>query len=186
MASVNAPVKRDPVFTHEGARAVHLTPLAELRRSLLTALLWEDSFYESGADHAKRIGTLVAQVKPAEVAALAIEAREQMHLRHAPLALVRELARVKGNGPLVADTLARIIQRPDELSEYVALYFKDGRKPLSAGSKRGLRSAFAKFNRYSLAKYRSEGKSVKLADVLRLVRPKPAGDEQAALWKELR
>jgi 60 kDa SS-A/Ro ribonucleoprotein len=186
MASVNAPTRRAPVYTHEGGKAVHISPMDELRRSVLSSLLWEDAFYESGKDHAARIAALVAQVKPADVAALAIEAREQMHLRHTPLALVRELARVNGNGPLVADTLARVIQRPDELSEYVAIYFKDGRKPLSAGSKRGLRAAFGKFNRYSLAKYRSDDKAVKLADVLRMVRPKPVDAEQAALWKELR
>lgn len=186
MASVNTPTKRDPVFTHEGAKATHITPLAELRRSVLTALLWEDAFYEGGKDHAKRITDLIAQVKPEAVAALAVEAREQMHLRHAPLFLVRELARVKGNGTLVAETLARVIQRPDEIAEYVALYYGGKRQPISAGSKRGLQTAFAKFNRYSLSKYRSEGKSVKLADVLRMVRPKPEGDEQAALWKELR
>jgi len=186
MASVNTPTRRPPVFTHEGGKAVHLTPLQELRRSILAALLWEDAFYETGKGHGARVAALIPQVKATDVAALAIEAREQMHLRHAPLFLVRELARVKGNGALVASTLERIIQRPDEIAEYVALYYGGTRQPISAGSKRGLRAAFAKFSRYALAKYRSEGKAVKLADVLRLVRPKPKDAEQAQLWKELR
>ena len=35
MASLNKNTKRDPVYTHEGARASHITPMEELRRSVL-------------------------------------------------------------------------------------------------------------------------------------------------------
>jgi len=123
MARTNVAAARPPIRTHEGAPAVHLTPLKELRRSVLTALLWENTFYESGSVLAKRIEALVPQIKPEDVAALAVEARDTMYLRHVPLFLVRQLARVKGNGTLVAETLAKVIQRPDEMGEYLALYW---------------------------------------------------------------
>lgn len=171
--------------THEGTPAVQLTPYKALRRAVLSALLWEDAFYETGSEIAKGIAALVPQVKPDQIAALAIEARERMYLRHVPLFLVRELARVKGNGTLVADTLARVIQRPDELGEYLALYWRDGKDaPLSAGSKRGLARAFREFSAYSLAKYDRDA-VVKLRDVLRLTHAKPADQTQAALWKQV-
>lgn len=200
MASTNVSARRAPVFTHEGGRAAHnLTPLAELRRSTLAALLFEDLFYETGSAHAKRVAALVAACKPDDVAALAIECRERMHLRHIPLLLVRELARQSrpGNdalGTLVKTTLARVIQRPDEISEYLSLYWRDRKdgaqrgKPeaISRASLRGLAMAFQKFNRYSLSKYRGDGKRVKLVDALRLCRPTPKDAEQSALWKELR
>jgi len=92
--------------THEGAVAQHVDPRSELRRGVLTCLLWEDTFYEKGSDIAKRLAELVASNKPQDVAALACEARDQPQLRHVPLFLTRELARRKGAGPLVADTLA--------------------------------------------------------------------------------
>jgi 60 kDa SS-A/Ro ribonucleoprotein len=175
--------------THEGTPAQRLTPIKSLRRAVLTALLWEDSFYETGSDIAANVASLVPQCKPEQVAALAVEARESMYLRHVPLFLVRELARVKGNGALVADTLPRIIQRPDELGEYVALYWKgaktDAEKaPLSAGSKRGLAAAFGKFSTYQLAKYDRDA-AVKLRDVLRLTHAKPKDPAQAAIWKQV-
>ena len=75
------------VFTHEGAKAKRFTPEMELKRALMNCLLWEDQFYEDGVAIAERIKTLVPQVDPARVAALAIDARERMKLRHAPLLL---------------------------------------------------------------------------------------------------
>jgi hypothetical protein len=81
------------VFTHEGARARRFTPEEELRRSLMNCLLWEDQFYEDGVTIADRMAKLVPAVAPDKAAALAVEAREVMNLRHAPLLIVREMAR---------------------------------------------------------------------------------------------
>ena len=61
-----------------------------------------------------------------------------MKLRHVPLLLVREMARYATHRSLVAATLAAVIQRADELTEFVAIYWAEGRVPLSAQSKRGL------------------------------------------------
>ena len=184
MVQINFHRTKTRVFTHEGAVAQKIDPLRELRRTVLTCLLWEDTFYETGSEIATRLAELVRANRPEEVAAVAVEAREQMQLRHAPLYLVRELARRKGTGTLVADTIARVVQRADELSEFVALYWKDSRQPLSAGVKRGLAQAFRKFDAYQLAKYNRESE-VKLRDVLFLCHAKPVNAAQAALWKQL-
>jgi len=119
MAKMNVWKRLFPVRTHEGAVAQKVDAKGELRRTVLTCLLWEDTFYEKGSDIAKRIAELAARNKPEVVAALAREAREKMQLRHAPLFLTRELARRKGAGPLVAETLESVIQRADELGEFV-------------------------------------------------------------------
>jgi hypothetical protein len=34
-----------PVFTHEGAPAVHANPKQQLRRAVMACLLWEKQFY---------------------------------------------------------------------------------------------------------------------------------------------
>ena len=77
-----------------------------------------------------------------------------------------------------------MIQRADELGEFVALYWKEKKQPLSAGVKRGLARAFTKFDAYQLAKYDRES-AVKLRDVLFLCHAKPKDEAQAALWKKL-
>ena len=184
MAKMNVWKRMFPVRTHEGAVAQKVSPKLELRRTVLTCLLWEDTFYEKGSGIAARVAELVRENKPEDVAALAREARDKMQLRHVPLFLVRELARRKGTGPLVAETLEHVIQRPDELGEFVALYWKQKKEPLSAGVKRGLARAFTKFDPYQLAKYNRES-VVKLRDVLFLCHPKPKNEEQVAAWKKL-
>jgi hypothetical protein len=170
--------------THEGGPAKRINSELQLRRSVLACLLWEDQFYEEGVEIAGRIQELVPKVEASRVAALAIEAREKMKLRHAPLLLVREMARHQSHRALVAQTLARVIQRADELSEFLAIYWMNGRVPLSAQVKKGLAAAFGKFDEYALAKYDRDG-AIRLRDVLFLSHAKPADEAQALLWKRL-
>lgn len=170
--------------THEGGPARNISPELALRRSVLACLLWEDQFYEDGVEIAGRIRELVPKVKPEAVAVLAAEARRKMKLRHAPLLLVREMARQKDHRALVSQTLAEVIQRADELAEFVAIYWKDGKVPLSAQVKKGLAQAFRKFDEYQLAKYDRNG-PVRLRDVLFLCHAKPRDAEQTQLWKRL-
>jgi 60 kDa SS-A/Ro ribonucleoprotein len=170
--------------THEGAPARHISPELQLRRSVLACMLWEDQFYEDGVAIAGRIRELVGKVAAEQVASLAVEARAKMKLRHAPLLLVREMARLKTHRHLVAETLTRVVQRADELSEFVALYWSEGKQPLSAQVKKGLASAFTKFDEYALAKY-NRATPVKLRDVLFLCHAKPVDSAQAELWKRL-
>lgn len=181
MASINT-VGKSPLVTAEGAPARHINPEQQLRRSVMSCLLWENEFYEDGETIAERIASLVKQVSPNKVAQIAIEAREKQNLRHVPLLLVRCMAKYGYKN--TASTLERVIQRPDELTEFVALYWKDGKQPLSKQVKMGLAKAFTKFNEYSLQKYNRDG-AVKLRDVLFLCHAKPKDDGQAAVWKRL-
>ncbi len=170
--------------THEGTPARNISTELQLRRSVLACLLWESQFYEDGVEIAGRIAELVPKVAAEKVAALAVEAREKMKLRHAPLLLVREMARHATHRGFVAETLAQVIQRADELAEFVAIYWKDGRVPLSAQVKKGLAAAFPRFDEYVLAKY-DRGGPIKLRDVLFLAHAKPRDEAQAEVWKRL-
>ena len=182
MASLNQSVKKNPIFTHEGAKAQHINPYQQLRRSVCSCMLWESEFYESGVAIAHRIAELIKVVPPEKVASLAIEARTKFRLRHIPLLLVRELART--GYKKTAEVLKEIIQRPDELTEFLAIYWKDGRCPLSAQVKKGLAGAFTKFSAFQLAKYNRD-EAIKLRDVLFLSHAKPISEEQSDVWKKL-
>lgn len=133
---------------------------------------------------ADRIKALVPKCRPEFVAACAYEGRTKMKLRHMPLLLVREMARTVTHRHLVGPLLRDVIQRADELAEFVAIYWKDKKQPLSKQVKIGLAAAFQKFDEYSLAKYSRDG-AVKLRDVLFLSHAKPKDETQAALWKRL-
>jgi hypothetical protein len=173
--------------THEGGPAGHQKPIEALLRAVSTCLLWEHAFYETGSDIATNIEALCALVSAEDLAAVAVEARQRMNLRHVPLFLVRQLAKLH-RGPIVGDALAAVLRRPDEATEFLALWWKDGRgdtAKLSAQVKRGLRLAFAQWDEYRLAKYAGDGDKIKLRDALFLCHAKPKDEEQAALWKRL-
>lgn len=185
MARLNV-TARNTSRTHEGAPAVPaLSAEKQLRRSVLSCLLWEGEFYEDGATIADRIVSHAEKVKPEILAALAIEARETFNLRHTPLLLLDVLSKTGRGKPLVAETVARVIQRADEMGELLTVYWRGGRKMVPAQMRKGIARAFGKFNEYALAKYDRDGK-VKLRDVLRMVRPTPKDDEQSALWKRVK
>lgn len=177
--------------THEGAPAAPMTAEQALRRSVMSCLLWEQEFYEDGEEIAARIIRLASGIAPEKVAALAIEAREKGNLRHVPLLLLSVLARTGKGNPIVAATIARVVQRADELAELLVVHAKvngvaprDVKRRISAQVKKGLAEAFRKFDAHQIAKYDRAG-AVRLRDVLFLCHAKPRDDEQAALWQRL-
>lgn len=177
-------IPADPVFNHHGVKAHKSTPLQELKRAVLACMLWEDSFYENGEAIGARIASLVKQVPAGKVAEIAVQAREKFHLRHAPLLVVREMIRLK-MGNIAGRALSDVIQRPDEISEFLSLYWKDGKIPLAKQAKLGLAHAFQKFSEFQLARYRGEKNQISLRDVMFLVHPKPKTKAQERLWKKL-
>lgn len=171
--------------TYEGAPAKRVTAEQQLERLVMSCMLWEDQFYIDGESLSDQIMFAVRRVSPEFAYKTAIKARNEMKLRHVPLLIAREMARHDSQKGLVSDLIEKIIQRPDELTEYLSIYWKDNEdQSLSAQSKKGLARAFGKFNEYSLAKYNRK-KDFQLKDVLNLVHPKPKDLEQSKLWKRL-
>lgn len=182
MARLNR--KPKVVRTHEGAPDKRITPEQELRRSVMSCLLWEDTFYENGEDIATRIAEKVVEVSPETAFGIANEARNQMYLRHAPLWIAKNMTNLKSHRHLVRNLLNHIIQRPDELCEFLVMYWADGKKPLANQVKRGLADAIKKFDAYQLAKW-DRKREVRLADVIKMCHPKPETPEQVKLWKQV-
>jgi hypothetical protein len=175
MASINTKTNTPIVELPSGGIASHINSLQRLNRLVMSCLLWEDNAYEDGVSIAEMIAKCVHEVTPQEAAEVAIRARNEMHLRHVPLLVVREIARHKDLSlypRIVINTMDAVIQRPDELSEFLAIYWKDGKCPLSAQVKKGLAKAFGKFKEYSLSKYNRK-KDIMLRDVFFLSHAKP-------------
>ena len=177
--------------THEGAPAAKESAEKELTRAISCCMLWEDTFYEKGSALAERIEELCSKVSLRFLCQLAIRARTDLKLRHIPLWLCVQLLKQNSDrihtaieSYSVASTINQVIQRADELSELVSLYWKDGKKPLASQLKKGLAAAFRKFNEYQLSKYNRDSR-VKLRDVLFLCHAKPQNEEQDNLWKKL-
>ena len=155
--------------THEGAKASMINPEQQLRRSVMSCLLWEREFYEDGVLIADRIKNLVHVVSQEKLEEIVIEAKEKMRLRHVPLWLCVCMAK---EHKLRHSILTRIIMRVDEISEFLSMYWKDGKCPIANQVKKGLANAFNKFDEYQFAKWNRYA-TIKVKDVLFLVHAKP-------------
>lgn len=181
MSSINR-VVRKPAFNSVGTQVSQINAERQLKRVTMAAMLWENQFYMDGKTHAELVKELVAKVAPEKVANLAMEARTKFKLRHVPLLLARELAR---NGKLQANALTNVIQRPDEMSEFLSIYWKEGKTAVSNQVKKGLAACFNKFNEYQLAKWNKNSSAIKLRDVMFISHPKPQNAEQTALFQRI-
>lgn len=173
--------------THEGGVAAISTKEQDLRRSVMSCLLWEGTFYENGVEISQRISDLVKEVDYRVVRDIAVEARTRHGIRHASLLLACEMAGLpipKEDRWIISKTISDVICRADELAEFLALYWRRGRRPLSKQVKKGLALAFRKFDEYELAKY-DRDYPIRLRDVLLLCHPKPEDSRQSDLWKRL-
>jgi hypothetical protein len=139
------------------------------------------NFLANGVSIAERVSSLLNQVSPEDARKVLYEAKFDNKLRHMPLYLLTLFAQKKW---LTKEDVYEICTRADDMTELLAIYFKDGKKPVSHQLVKGLAMAFNKFDEYQLAKYNRK-KEVKLRDVLRLVRPTPKDDDQSALWKRI-
>lgn len=183
MSSVNFQIR--PVLsqsTYNGAPVRDISPEKRLLRMTLAHMLWEDTFYVDGKTAADELMATARLCKPEYVAEVAKAARSQFKLRHVPLLLMREMAR---KGALKAADLAETIQRPDEMGEFLAIYRKNKKEPISNQVKKGLAQAFGKFKPYQLAKWDKNSAAYSLRDVMFLTHPKPANAEQADLFKKI-
>lgn len=160
-----------------GPFAAKQNPEALLRRSVMANLLWENLFYEDGVSVVDNIRNLIPQVDKEIVYNIAIEARTKQKLRHVPLLIAREMARHTGHRSMLGDLLPQIILRADELTEFLALYWQDGKCPISKQVKKGLAKAFDNFDAYQFAKYNRKTE-IRLRDVMFMVHPKPSQERQ--------
>lgn len=181
MSSLNK-LLQTKVSNYNGLKVKALSPERQLKRLVLASLMFENQFYVDGKSNAELMAQLVGSVSREFAENLAIEARKVHNLRHVPLFIMRELAR---HGKLGHQVLTEVISRPDEIGEFLAYYWKDGKQPLSNQVKVGLANAFLKFNEYQFAKHDKNSAAVKLRDAMFMVRPKPVTGAQEALFHRI-
>ena len=160
------------------------TPILALRRVVLANLLWEDNFYVDGHKVSEEIARLIPLCNAQDVANLALESRALQKLRHTPLYIISEMCKYEEHKQYVKDLLPNVCTRPDMLTDFLAIYWKDGKKPLPNSAKKGLAEAFHNFNEYQLAKYDRDA-PIKLRDVLFLTHPKARNVQEQELFDKL-
>ena len=190
MSKLNPRIKPAPKFDTErlaggsGALAARQSNVALLRKAVLANLLWEDVAYMDGVSVANEIKRLIPLCPAIDVYNIALESRLMQKLRHTPLFIAVEMCKYPEHKLFVKDLLPRIITRADMLTDFLAIYWKDGKKPIANQVKKGLELAFHNFNEYKLAKYDRDA-AIKLRDVMFLVHTKPKNQYEQELFKKV-
>lgn len=161
-----------------------LTSYQQLRRAVDASLLWSLDGFEADQSIAKRIQDLAPKVAPELISQLVLELDQKIYGRKLILFLVRELARNSQAPQLVATTLATILAHPQDIIEFVALYWSEGKQPLSKQVKQGLAAALQKFTVEQFAQCKPSS-GIQLRDILFLVHAQAKNSEQAAIWQQV-
>ncbi|MEM6772008.1 MAG: TROVE domain-containing protein, partial [Bacteroidota bacterium] len=153
--------------------------------SLLLTNFVTNQFYRSSNQSLTELAELVEQVDPIFAAKAAVYARNEFGMRSISHALAANLAAKATGTNWGRRFYDRIVRRPDDMLEITAAYLNaaGAGNNLTNAMKKGFAAAFDRFDGYQLAKYRGEGKAVKLVDVVNLVRPIPTKRNAAALQR---
>ena len=186
-----------PAATHEGAAAYARDAKSDLFMLAVTNMVGEDTFYEKADDRDARYVALVRQVAledPEWVLGFVGWLRTEANMRTASIVLAAEAVKARIDAKLHVDLhtqrshnraiIDTACQRPDEPAELYAYWTSRYGRNLPMPVKRGLRDAVERlYNEKALLKYDSDGKAVRMGDLIDLVHPRARKAWQDALYK---
>ena len=163
-----------------GGQAFVQSPKMQLASLLLTSFA-QDQFYRDATQTFSDLNQLLAKVEPEFAAKAAVYARTAFGMRSITHLLASELGLYASGKSWAKGFYEKVVIRPDDMTEITALMLAQNGARLPNALRKGFAKAFDKFDGYQLAKYRGEGRAVKLVDVVNLVRPVPVARNADAL-----
>lgn len=168
-----------------GHSAYKMKDREKLVTQVMTSFFNEKKFYgDNTADMQNTIRSVIKS-DPQFVANLAVFARREFNMRSVSHALIAHLAHEIEGKPYVRKAVKAVTLRGDDVTEIMACYLSMFGKPIPNALKKGISDAMQGFDEYTLAKYKGNGKEVKMRDLLCLCRPTPKNEAQSDLFKRL-
>jgi 60 kDa SS-A/Ro ribonucleoprotein len=167
-------------LNHEGGRAYSFSPKHKLAQLAATGC-FNSTFYASAEAQLQEILGLCGQVEPSFVAKAAVYTRQHGFMKDTPALLCAALSVL---GPdLLGKVFARVIDSGKMLRNFVQVLRSGAvaRKSLGTLPKRLVRQWLAARSDQQLF-HDSVGQSPSVADIVRMVHPKPAAPEREALY----
>ena len=169
-----------------GHTAYKMPEKEKLVTQVLTSLFNEQKFYGDNSAEMQETIKRVIDADAEFVAKLAVFARREFNMRSVAHVLTAYLAHEIEGKKYVKDTVKAVSLRGDDVTEIMACYINIfGKRPIPNALKKGIGEVMQGFDEYTLAKYKGEGKAVKMRDLLCLCRPTPKTKEQSEMWKRL-
>src|SRR5262245_10349457 len=173
-------IPRTDTRNQEGAPAYAMTREHCLAQIAMTGTM-NATFYAQGQDQLTGLLTAAQQVDPAFVAKTAIYARTRGHMKDAPALLMAWLSMVQTEHFGLA--FDRVIDNGRMLRTFVQIMRSGaaGRKSLGSRPKRMVRRWLEQASDVEIMRA-SVGQDPSLADVIKMVHPKPADKSRDALY----
>ena len=161
----------------------------ELYETLLSASLY-DSFYHQTTEQLAALRKLIRDNDPVFVARLAIYFREKLQLRTLSFILTAELAGVCKDKELIGKLTGRVIRQAGEIPGWLDYYArvragKAGKAiQVTTAIRKHLSIHFNGLDAYRFVRL-TKAQQARLRYALSLIRPKPAGKAQHALFRRI-
>lgn len=168
-----------------GHVAYGMTDKGKLVTQVLTSFFNESKFYGDNSTEMQETIKRVIKTDPQFIANLAVFARREFNMRSVSHVLAAYLAHEVNGKPLTRNVVKAVALRGDDVTEIMACYLSMFGKPIPNALKKGISDTMQGFDEYTLAKYKGNGKAVKMRDLLCLCRPTPKNKEQSEMWKKL-
>lgn len=171
---------RTDTHNNAGGSAYAFGPKHALAQLAVTGC-FNNTYYVSGESQVDKILELAKQVEPEFVAKLAIYSRKQGLMKDMPALLTAYLSTVSPE--LLWDTFPSVIDNGKMLRNFVQIMRSGvvGRKSLGTSPRRLVRTWFETRTESQILR-NSVGNKPTLGDVIKMIHPKPASKERAALY----
>lgn len=170
-----------------GEDAYALSDKEALTSMVMTTFL-ADSYYVPESELLDKIISLAEKCGHEFTAKLALYARTRGNLRSVSHLLAALVCRDKSHPTWLKSFYEHIVLRPDDISEILACYSNLNGKPLSNwklrkipnAMKKGFRTVLSGLSPYQIDKYKMNGKSLSLVDIVNLIHPVPSDKNREA------
>jgi 60 kDa SS-A/Ro ribonucleoprotein len=174
---------RTDATNHEGAQAYRLTPHQALAQLAATGT-FNATFYADAREQLDEVLKLAWQVEPEFLAKTAVHAFEQGYMKDMPAFLLAVLSQIQGDQ--FERAFGRIVKNGKMLRTFVQIMRSGatGRKSLGTRSKRLVLAWLERASDVEIMRA-AVGNDPSLADIVKMVHPKPASATREALYGNL-
>lgn len=180
MAKFNE-TKKEDVRNLAGGKAYKESNEMQLASLLLTSF-GDDKYYQKENEVYQQLERLISLCDKQFVAKAIIYARKQFGMRTITHIASSMLANYIGGNDWGKRFYDKVVNRVDDMTEIVACHLSRKQK-LTNAMKKGFATALGRFDDYQLAKYKGEGKSVKLVDIVNMCHPVQTEKNNGAIEK---
>lgn len=165
---------------HEGAPAYRLTAREALAQYAVTGT-FNGTFYADGVDQLDAVKALALEVEPEFLAKVAIYAAEKGYMKDMPVMLLAMLASLQSDA--FARAFPRVVKSGKMLRGFVQVMRSGvtGRKSLGTRPKKAVQAWLERASTEQILRA-MVGNDPSLADVIRMVHPKPSSEERKSLY----